>query len=540
MSDKHGRPDEPRRNPALDARLHPGRQGRDRDRRLGGRAARGSPAPTRPRPGGSIAEDAVEAAPGVAGTPADDDTAAEVEARPTAVLGKDNPGPKPRGGSRPAPTANRRPGARDAVPPATPATAPAATGTRRELRPARPSGAPPPRPTGPIRRRRRRHGQAPRQPAPRGRPDTRHSPTAPTRATAAAADRRGRDEAERAGPPPTASASRPGRQRRHGCGRCPAGASRRSLRRCRRRRRGAAGAGAGARAAAPPKPPEPDPDEVTALRELVPDLTWERRHGYVEVRDPERTSLSRSRGAVKGSATTTSRRSRPSIGGTAWRCSTTATAGTTSTAPGCVVIRADLPPEPNPLCPSLTTVWAGAELQEREIYDLFGVKFVGHPDLRRILLEDDFPGHPLRKDWTFDYEYVLVKHLKYGAEGQDAPPGWRGGLPPCLKASRSRSWSPRAPNEMTLNMGPQHPSTHGVFRLIMQLDGETVVGRQAGDGLPAPLDREARRGPDLRPGRHPDRSDGLPLADDDQLGLRAGDREAGRPGGARSAPSTSA
>ena len=65
--------------------------------------------------------------------------------------------------------------------------------------------------------------------------------------------------------------------------------------------------------------------------------------------------------------------------------------------PGCLVIRADLPPEPNPICPSLTTVWAGAELQEREIYDLFGVKFVGHPDLRRILLDDNFPGHPLRK-----------------------------------------------------------------------------------------------------------------------------------------------
>jgi len=96
--------------------------------------------------------------------------------------------------------------------------------------------------------------------------------------------------------------------------------------------------------------------------------------------------------------------------------------------PGCLVIRADLPPEPNPLCPSLTAVWTGAELQEREIYDLFGVKFIGHPDLRRILLDDNFPGHPLRKDWTFDYEYVLVKHLKYGAEGQDAPPGGEEGF----------------------------------------------------------------------------------------------------------------
>ena len=52
-----------------------------------------------------------------------------------------------------------------------------------------------------------------------------------------------------------------------------------------------------------------------------------------------------------------------------------------------------------PQVPSLVPVWQGAHLQEREVYDLMGIHFEGHPDLRRIFLWDGFPGHPLRKDW---------------------------------------------------------------------------------------------------------------------------------------------
>ncbi|HLA18635.1 MAG TPA: NADH-quinone oxidoreductase subunit C [Dehalococcoidia bacterium] len=53
----------------------------------------------------------------------------------------------------------------------------------------------------------------------------------------------------------------------------------------------------------------------------------------------------------------------------------------------------------NPEVPSVTLVWRGAHFQERETYDLMGIRFQGHPDLRRIFLWDGFPGHPLRKDW---------------------------------------------------------------------------------------------------------------------------------------------
>ena len=49
---------------------------------------------------------------------------------------------------------------------------------------------------------------------------------------------------------------------------------------------------------------------------------------------------------------------------------------------------------------SVTPLWRGAEFQEREVYDLFGVTFTGHPDLRRILMWDEFVGHPMRKDYV--------------------------------------------------------------------------------------------------------------------------------------------
>lgn len=90
--------------------------------------------------------------------------------------------------------------------------------------------------------------------------------------------------------------------------------------------------------------------------------------------------------------------------------------------PAGVLLKTDLPREELPSCPTLTSIWPGAEFQEREVYDLMGVNFVGHPDMTRILTEDNFPGHPLRKDFSIEPDYVLMRHLRYGAEGQLAPP----------------------------------------------------------------------------------------------------------------------
>ena len=63
-----------------------------------------------------------------------------------------------------------------------------------------------------------------------------------------------------------------------------------------------------------------------------------------------------------------------------------------------VVIKANLNRD-NPEIETVSDIWRTAEFHEREVYDLFGVKFLNHPDLRRLILEDDFSGYPLRKDF---------------------------------------------------------------------------------------------------------------------------------------------
>ncbi len=64
----------------------------------------------------------------------------------------------------------------------------------------------------------------------------------------------------------------------------------------------------------------------------------------------------------------------------------------------------------NPAAASLTPLWAGANWFEREAYDMFGIKFEGHPDLRRILMYDGFEGHPLRKDYPLKKRQPRIPH----------------------------------------------------------------------------------------------------------------------------------
>ena len=73
--------------------------------------------------------------------------------------------------------------------------------------------------------------------------------------------------------------------------------------------------------------------------------------------------------------------------------------------------------------PSLTVLWDTANWQEREVYDMFGIRFAGHPDLRRILMDDDWLGYPQRKDFPLTYEVPRFSHNFNELDLKDKEPG---------------------------------------------------------------------------------------------------------------------
>lgn len=119
--------------------------------------------------------------------------------------------------------------------------------------------------------------------------------------------------------------------------------------------------------------------------------------------------------------------------------------------------------------PTVTSVWQSANWYEREVYDMFGVKFEGHPDLRRILMPRTWEGHPLQKQHPAratemgEFQLPQEKQEKEQEALQFNPEEW--GLDKVV----------RRDDLMFLNLGPQHPGTHGILRLILQLDGEEIV-----------------------------------------------------------------
>lgn len=138
-------------------------------------------------------------------------------------------------------------------------------------------------------------------------------------------------------------------------------------------------------------------------------------------------------------------------------------------------------PGNHPTIDTITPLWPSANWYEREVWDMFGITFSGHPHLRRILLPPTWQGHPLQKQHparATEMEPFSLPDEKYDAEqeaDQFRPEDW--GL--TRKSADS--------DFMFLNLGPHHPGTHGLLRLVLQLDGEEIINRcRAGDWLSPP------------------------------------------------------
>lgn len=122
-----------------------------------------------------------------------------------------------------------------------------------------------------------------------------------------------------------------------------------------------------------------------------------------------------------------------------------------------------------PTVPSITSLWANASWYEREVYDMFGIRFEGHPNLRRILMPLTWEGHPLRKEHPA--RATEMGPFRLYDEKQDREQSALQFKPEDWGMERQSQDS----DFMFLNIGPQHPGTHGVLRLILQLDGEDIV-----------------------------------------------------------------
>ena len=112
---------------------------------------------------------------------------------------------------------------------------------------------------------------------------------------------------------------------------------------------------------------------------------------------------------------------------------------------------------------------------------MLGIRFDGHPNLRRILMEDDWEGHPLRKDYPIGGEPVRFSGESSGDRSRTSEDLRRHADPLADPDACSRSANDLRPSDdvLTVNFGPNHPSTHGVLRLVVDLHGEEVVGLAA-------------------------------------------------------------
>lgn len=144
-------------------------------------------------------------------------------------------------------------------------------------------------------------------------------------------------------------------------------------------------------------------------------------------------------------------------------------------------------PAEQPRIDSVIPVWPAANWYEREVFDMFGIAFDGHPNLKRLLMPGKWVGHPLRKDYPLGGEEVCFTHNLKQVHQQVIP--WEqledeAGVyeeisadpaGPKLLGLAQQGAARKDPFRLDLNMGPQHPGTHGLLRLVLRMEGEVVT-----------------------------------------------------------------
>lgn len=132
-----------------------------------------------------------------------------------------------------------------------------------------------------------------------------------------------------------------------------------------------------------------------------------------------------------------------------------------------VVLKTLTPDRENAFIPSVYDLWKTAEIKEREVYDFFGIRFLNHPDMRRIFLREDWVGYPLRKDYDMNSNPLNMENEENADETDEYylnPDG-------TIADKKNILFNQK---DFVINIGPQHPSTHGVLRMRTSLDGETI------------------------------------------------------------------
>ena len=134
-----------------------------------------------------------------------------------------------------------------------------------------------------------------------------------------------------------------------------------------------------------------------------------------------------------------------------------------------VAVKVLAPHRETPMIHSVSDIWTIAGIFEREVYDFFGIIFIGNPDMRRLFLSIDWKGFPLRKDYDTNPELNPVsieneRQSDFTQQWVELPDGK-------IERREERIFQPE---DFVVNIGPQHPATHGVLRFRTAVDGETI------------------------------------------------------------------